>query len=649
MKRNLTAIGLFVALCLTTNASARRPDIVLEGGFYTLDKLCYIKKGGAPKYKFADIVEWSGGAIDRHDETITYDGDSTLVAEIHSRVVVSDDLELGRLYVGGIDPAMGDELELRRAVLRRKGKPDESYGQADLREESLDQGFDYYSSFRLYYLELPVDEAAGTLNIEVVVTTHSHPGFEGYVSRIDPLQTMGYTDTRTLTYRYPVDRPLYFKQRGFTMEPRVVRDGEMEEIRYELHHLRPQAHERWAAHPLSNYPVVLASSLPDWTGFHGLAAQVFGENSVADDAIREQVARLTEGLTDPRARAKAIYHFVAADLHYLGVFLGESGWVPHPAPEVFARRYGDCKDHTVLLVAMLREAGIPAWPALVHMGIPAFVDPDLPTLLANHAVVYAEIDGEGLFLDGTSNPFQFGNPSDALRHRTAVVLGDDAVRLIDVPTGSAGGSWEREEIELQLEPDGTLRAGVTLSYDGFRAAWLRDRLRKETAAEVEREDVALACGAYTLPQELIWTYEEDAGVGPVVRRASLSSADHVRRAGPVMILALPWLELPSAIEPKPSAHDFEVFVRPLSYQANLTLRLPPGFRVINPPEDLDRTWPGGKLLVDVTVDGSVLTIEGSASWDRQRVAPAAAESYAQFRTALHDALQQTLVLEEVAR
>ena len=643
--------AIAVVLTLAAPAGAKKPDIELEPGFYTLDKLCYIKKSGAPKYKFKDLVDWNGGAVERYDEVITYDGDSTVVSEISYRVKIDEDTSLDRWYVGAIDPTLGNSLELRRAVLQRKGKPDESYVQEDLREESLDQGFDYFSSYRKYYLELPDDEAGATFEIELAVTTRSHPGFEGYVSLISPLQVEAYADTRTLTYRYPVDQPLYFKQRGFSMDADVRQEGDMEEVRYELRYLRPKWYERWSGHPWSNYPVVLASSIEDWGGFHVLAHSVYEERSQADDAIRAEVARLTEGLAEPSAKAEAIYRFVTADLHYLGVYLGESGWVPHPAAEVLARRYGDCKDHTVLLVAMLREAGIPAWSSLINSGRPAFVDPEFPVFLANHAVTYAEIDGEGLLLDGTSNPFQFGNPSNRVRRRTAVVLKDDGVSLYEVPEGSARGNWEREEIALELDADGNLVADVTLSYDGFRAAWLRDRLRKETGAEVEREDREWVCGEYTLPEDLVWTYDlGGAGAqGPASRRATLTSREHVRRSGPVMILELPWLELPSAIEPKPVPHDFEVYVTPLTYEASLTLHLPAGYRLVNPPEDRKRTWPGGKLEVDVEVKGRTVTIQGTGSWDSQRVAPAAAESYAQFRTELHDALQHTLVFEEVSR
>ena len=152
-------------------------------------------------------MDWTGGAVERYDEVITYDGDSTVVAEIAYRVKIDDETSLDRWYVGAVDPALGDELELRRAVLTRKGKPDERFEQGDLREEALDQGFDYFSSYRRYYIELPEDEAAATLDVELVVTTHSHPGFEGYVSLILPLQVEGYPDRRTLTFRSPTERP----------------------------------------------------------------------------------------------------------------------------------------------------------------------------------------------------------------------------------------------------------------------------------------------------------------------------------------------------------------------------------------------------------------------------------------------------------
>jgi transglutaminase-like putative cysteine protease len=61
---------------------------------------------------------------------------------------------------------------------------------------------------------------------------------------------------------------------------------------------------------------------------------------------------------------KAI-RFVQDEIRYLGVETGENSHKPHTPEEVFAQRYGDCKDKAFLLCAILRSNGIECDPVLV--------------------------------------------------------------------------------------------------------------------------------------------------------------------------------------------------------------------------------------------------------------------------------------------
>ena len=55
---------------------------------------------------------------------------------------------------------------------------------------------------------------------------------------------------------------------------------------------------------------------------------------------------------------KALARFVQHDIRYVAIELGIGGFQPHPAAEVFAHHYGDCKDKATLLSSMLRQIGI---------------------------------------------------------------------------------------------------------------------------------------------------------------------------------------------------------------------------------------------------------------------------------------------------
>ena len=59
------------------------------------------------------------------------------------------------------------------------------------------------------------------------------------------------------------------------------------------------------------------------------------------------------------------------DIRYLGIEMGRNSHEPHQPWETLEARWGDCKDKTLLLVALLRELGLEAYPALVNTRLAA--------------------------------------------------------------------------------------------------------------------------------------------------------------------------------------------------------------------------------------------------------------------------------------
>ncbi len=647
--RHITVALALISMVAAAPAAAKKRPIELDTGFFRWGDFSYSELPEATKQRLhgSARINRAGGAYIEYDrEVVTYDGDSTLTTDRSLRIVMATESMFERFYVAWIDPELGESLEVKRIVLKRKGKPDVEYTRDDLYEEAARSWFGYYNSDRMYYVVLPQDAADATLDVEIRVVSRSQPGYEGYVQYASLLQSFGLCQERSLTFRYPVDRPLSLEFRGFDAKLKPKRKDGIEEVSLELRELYSYGNERWSAHPLVDYPSILASSFQDWDQYHGLAQAVYEDKIVADDNLRAEVARLTEGLEGERDRAEAIYRFVTADLHYLGLYQGESGWVPHPAPEVLERRFGDCKDHAILLTAMLREAGIEAWPAFIRSGRMGFVNTEFPFKFTNHAIVYARIDGEGMFLDGTSSPYKFGAPSDFIRGRTALVLGDERMEFVDTPPATADNRSWVEHAELVIRADGSLEANVQVTYGGSEAARLRDRFRTRPQAEVDRLDREWIARHYVLAGELSLSQEPDpaAGSGPLERSLTLRSTQHVRKLGSVMLLDLPILEVPSGIEASPDAHNFPVWVTPLAYELHMTLRLPPGYEVVAMPDDHRSIRPGGTIEVEFDQRGDTVQIDATAAWKQARVAAAAAESYAQFRTELYEAIDLDLVL-----
>ena len=59
--------------------------------------------------------------------------------------------------------------------------------------------------------------------------------------------------------------------------------------------------------------------------------------------------------------------FVQNKIRYVSLSFGSNAYHPHHPDEVLQNRYGDCKDKSLLLLSLLRAAGIQAWPALVFL------------------------------------------------------------------------------------------------------------------------------------------------------------------------------------------------------------------------------------------------------------------------------------------
>ena len=104
-------------------------------------------------------------------------------------------------------------------------------------------------------------------------------------------------------------------------------------------------------------------------------------------AISALAAQVAGGRTGEDA-ARAVYDWVTANIRYIAVYLDPNdGWVPHQAQTVLDHGYGDCKDHVVLMQAMLGSLGIRAEAAMIDWGDRTTEAP-LWVPQFNHAIVY---------------------------------------------------------------------------------------------------------------------------------------------------------------------------------------------------------------------------------------------------------------------
>jgi transglutaminase-like putative cysteine protease len=154
-------------------------------------------------------------------------------------------------------------------------------------------------------------------------------------------------------------------------------------------------------------------------------------------------------------------------VRYTGVELGEGGLVPRPPAETLRRKFGDCKDKAVALVALLRSVDIPAYVALLDAGEDdQDVEAELPGLGAfNHAIVVVP-GTPPIWIDPTDRFARAGELPAQDQGRLALVASPTATGLVRTPESSAADNRESETREYVLADLGKARVIETTEYRG---------------------------------------------------------------------------------------------------------------------------------------------------------------------------------------
>lgn len=135
-----------------------------------------------------------------------------------------------------------------------------------------------------------------------------------------------------------------------------------------------------------------------------------GNTGTGNTDIKTLIQNIKADNDSLEAQISAALRFTQDEIRYLGIELGENSHKPTPALETMRQRYGDCKDKTVLLLSLLRELGVEAYPALVNTQTK--LEDTLPNIQAfDHVITMMRYNGKRYWLDPTRS-YQHGGIDD---------------------------------------------------------------------------------------------------------------------------------------------------------------------------------------------------------------------------------------------
>ncbi|MGN0853353.1 MAG: DUF3857 domain-containing protein [Kiritimatiellia bacterium] len=272
----------------------------------------------------------------------------------------------------------------------------------------------------------------------------------------------------------------------------------------------PQAFAEPNMPPLSSCVQSLRlSTLPDWeTVSRWYWSLCLPHMEKTTPAMTNTVAELVADCPTPLGKIRAIFRFVSQEIRYMGLTMEDDspGYEPHDVDLTFGRRYGVCRDKAALLAALLRIAGFPAYPVLIHVG--AKKDPDVPMPFFNHAITAVEDPGASGFIlmDATDESTKDLLPA-YLANKSYLVAHPAGKPLRTSPARSVMENLLTVVSEGSLSADGAILLTTRYAFDGINDTMMRPMLLKRTPDERRRTFETILRGVVPGAELLSWTVE----------------------------------------------------------------------------------------------------------------------------------------------
>ena len=210
-------------------------------------------------------------------------------------------------------------------------------------------------------------------------------------------------------------------------------------------------------------PHIMISSFKD----HAALAKAYQvrahEKATPTPAVIKLAKDIVGKETDQLKQARLLYNWVSHNIRYVGIYVGAGGFVPHDVQSILDNRYGDCKDHVVILESLLRAVGIESSPALVNSGNEYLLHKLTLTSPFNHVITY--LPKYKLFLDSTDEFSPFGLLDDDVMDKPVVLTATGEVSR--TPKTSPEKDYAIVRTKLKLQRNGAVQGSSKAEMFGF--------------------------------------------------------------------------------------------------------------------------------------------------------------------------------------
>jgi transglutaminase-like putative cysteine protease len=356
-------------------------------------------------------------------------------------------------------------------------------------------------------------------------------------------------------------------------------------------------------------------------------ARLHAMSAAVTSAVAELAAKIVGSASDRAAQARLLSEWVAQNVRYVAVSVGQGTLAPTPADETIGNRYGDCKADTALLAALLAARGIASEAVLINTNLARYVLPETPVADFNHVILYVpELD---LYVDPTWNHAAFGVLPWGLYDKPVVHAVDGKSRVGRTPSQRAEDNVSEVATVASVSADGRVEGTTREHARGAMAtdlkAWMAAGLTADRAASHLRSQGTPGAGAWISPKR-------DDAASETSLVASFKLADSIDLADGEALVppgGLRFLPRPGSfllgVQDTLRQHPFPCYAGRQS--ETIEVRVPPGLKPTRLPADRHWTTSIAEYVSSYAFSDGILSVRREFTARPQAQVCAADESH----------------------
>jgi hypothetical protein len=150
------------------------------------------------------------------------------------------------------------------------------------------------------------------------------------------------------------------------------------------------------------YESVSISEYNSWKDIVNWGLDVYKVTEKTHPELQAKIDEINSKNETEGEKIKSTLDFVQNEIRYLGLESGIGSYKPFSPNQVFNQRFGDCKDKSLLMVTMLNQMGIEAYPMLVNTYLKQTIKELLPSQkVFDHCVVKVITGKRSYYYDPT--------------------------------------------------------------------------------------------------------------------------------------------------------------------------------------------------------------------------------------------------------